>query len=78
MWNYFRSVKSRRNKSVAKANSLISNSTNDDYLSASNLDSSDLEFYDVSDHESDTIEEYPNIENVCYCQDFLKLKLVLI
>lgn len=45
---------------VNKAHSIISNSTIDDYLSASNLDSSDLEFYDISDHESDTIEEDDN------------------
>lgn len=45
---------------------MISNSTIDDYLSATNLDSSDLEYYDVSDHESDTIEDtYPHLENVC-------------
>lgn len=42
---------------MAKTYSIVSNSTNDDYLSTSNLDSSDLEFYDISDHESDTIEE---------------------
>lgn len=60
-----RSVKTKRNKIVTKANSIVSNSTIDDYLSASNLDSSDLEFYDVSDHESDTIEEsYPSLESV--------------
>ncbi|CAG9767728.1 unnamed protein product [Ceutorhynchus assimilis] len=34
-----------------KANSIISNTT-DDYLSAANLDSSDLEFYDVTDEEN--------------------------
>lgn len=34
-------------------------------MSASNFDSSDLEFYDISDNESDTIEEaFPNVETV--------------
>lgn len=73
-----RSFKSRRNKNVTKANSVISNSTTDDYLSASNLDSSDLEFYDVSDHESDTIEEaYPSLENV-YLSYYFLLKVTII
>lgn len=53
---------------MSKTYSVISNSTNDDYLSASNLDSSDLEFYDISDHESDTIEEGDqSLESVCSC-----------
>lgn len=46
-----RSGKSR--KRVNKANSIVSSSTTDDYLSASNMDSSDMEFYDVSDDEID-------------------------
>ncbi|CAH0549787.1 unnamed protein product [Brassicogethes aeneus] len=45
-----RTLKSRKSR---KANSIISSSTNDDYLSASNMDSSDLEFYDVSEDELD-------------------------
>lgn len=50
----------------------MSVSTND-YLSASNLDSSDLEFYDISDHESDTIEEVDHsLESVSY-SDMLTL-----
>ncbi|CAH1164709.1 unnamed protein product [Phaedon cochleariae] len=41
--------KARGSKTVSKANSMISGS--EDYMSASNLDSSDLEFYDLSDDE---------------------------
>lgn len=50
---YCRRIRPKRpNKSHArKANSIVSTTT-DDYLSAANLDSSDLEFYDLSDEES--------------------------
>ncbi|CAG9857545.1 unnamed protein product [Phyllotreta striolata] len=47
-----RSLKGRRAKSsIKKANSAVSSSTLDEYLSSTNLDSSDLEFYDLSDNE---------------------------
>ncbi|KAJ8958419.1 hypothetical protein NQ318_002201 [Aromia moschata] len=50
-----KTVKSKRSRTVNKANSVVSNSTVDDYLSASNVDSSDLEFYDVSDDEVEAV-----------------------
>ncbi|KAJ8965745.1 hypothetical protein NQ314_003923 [Rhamnusium bicolor] len=56
-----RTSKFKRSRNVNKANSVISTTT-DDYLSASNLDSSDLEFYDVSDDEPDT--STSNLDNV--------------
>lgn len=63
-------MKSRRNK-IAKSVSVMSESTNE-YLSASNLDSSDLEFYDISDHDSDTIEEVDHsLESVSYLPIYL-------
>lgn len=63
-------MKNRRNK-IAKSVSVMSESTNE-YLSASNLDSSDLEFYDISDHDSDTIEEVDHsLESVSYLPTFL-------
>uniref|UniRef100_V5I9V0 Regulator of microtubule dynamics protein 1 n=1 Tax=Anoplophora glabripennis TaxID=217634 RepID=V5I9V0_ANOGL len=42
--------KPRKTRQVSKANSILSTTT-DDYLSGSNVDSSDLEFYDLSDNE---------------------------
>ncbi|VEN56724.1 unnamed protein product [Callosobruchus maculatus] len=47
--------KQRKNRSVKKANSVLSTTTTatEDYNSASGYDSSDLEFYDVSDEELD-------------------------
>ncbi|XP_050502648.1 regulator of microtubule dynamics protein 1-like isoform X2 [Diabrotica virgifera virgifera] len=65
----FRSNKSRRSK-VRKARSIVSTSTGDgdEYLSSANLDSSDLEFYDLSDNENDNnsinMEEILNIIDV--------------
>ncbi|XP_072382609.1 regulator of microtubule dynamics protein 1-like isoform X2 [Diabrotica undecimpunctata] len=62
-----KSNKSRRSK-VKKANSIVSTSTGDEYLSSTNLDSSDLEFYDLSDNENDNnsinMEEILNIIDV--------------
>ncbi|KAJ8916674.1 hypothetical protein NQ315_000319 [Exocentrus adspersus] len=46
-----KSHKSRKSRASSKANSVLSAST-DDYTSASNIDSSDLEFYDLSDNEN--------------------------
>nr|CAH7731261.1 unnamed protein product [Callosobruchus chinensis] len=50
-----KNTKQRRNRSVRKANSVISTTTSatEDYNSVSGFDSSDLEFYDVSDEELD-------------------------
>ncbi|ENN71833.1 hypothetical protein HUJ04_001001 [Dendroctonus ponderosae] len=47
-----RSRPKRPNRAYAKKSNSIVSTTTDDYLSAANIDSSDLEFYDLSDEES--------------------------
>ncbi|CAH2001251.1 unnamed protein product [Acanthoscelides obtectus] len=50
-----KSLKPKRSRNVRKANSILSTTTTvtEDYNSAVSIDSSDLEFYDVSDEELD-------------------------
>lgn len=60
---YFRPHKARKTRQVSKANSILSGTT-DDYLSVSNVDSSDLEFYDLSDNEDMPSTSSTNLEIV--------------
>lgn len=50
-----KSSRSRKSRILKKAASVVSASTGDEYLSSANLDSSDLEFYDLSDNENENI-----------------------
>ncbi|XP_056645167.1 regulator of microtubule dynamics protein 1-like isoform X1 [Diorhabda sublineata] len=47
-----KSNRSKKTRIIKKASSVVSASTADEYLSSTNMDSSDLEFYDLSDDEN--------------------------
>lgn len=62
----FISKRSRKStRSTKKSNSILSTTT-DEYLSASNYDSSDLEFYDVSDDDIDGNVKHLDLVRGCF------------
>lgn len=66
--NTERQTRTRRSNSKTnnkKANSVLSTTT-DDYLSASNMDSSDMEFYDVSEDEMDNTFSSTTLETLLH------------
>lgn len=71
-------TRTKQKYTVNKANSVVSNSTADDYLSASNFDSSDLEYYDVSDDETETITDNASVTNLENVSLSLKFKQIVI
>lgn len=74
---FFRLPKVKKRSHVSKANSVISNTTAEDYLSAvgsvSSYDSSDLEYYDISEDETEALvhnSTSSNLEGVCIINNF--------